>query len=84
MNVSKLQLLVLEMKAYLKRLEGRCGEGLFRVSRWTNTFFVGDVRDVVPDVEVLSLYFRNSSPIFAFLNAIGMRLTRISMRVRSP
>lgn len=30
------------------------------------------------------MYWSARSPIFAFLNAIGMRLTRISMRVRRP
>jgi hypothetical protein len=28
--------------------------------------------------------FENSAPMFARLNAMGIRLTRISIRVRSP
>jgi hypothetical protein len=31
-----------------------------------------------------SVYFKSISPMFVFRSAIGMRLTRISIRVRSP
>ena len=75
---------------YLDRLAGRCGEGLVRIcSRCKIAFtggwgLVGNVGATKADFEVLSAYFSSRSPMFVFRNAIGIRLTRISIRVRSP
>jgi hypothetical protein len=77
--------------AYLCRFLPEWGDRLAReVLCSGNKFFVdasiftGDAAAVRVDFEVLSLCFKSSSPIFARRSVIGIRLTLISIRVRSP
>jgi hypothetical protein len=94
--ISLLVLLVTKRKqggqgAYLCRFLPEWGDGLAReLLRSDIKFFVGDlifagdVDAVGADFEAFSLCFKSKSPIFARRSAIGIRLTLISIRVRSP
>jgi hypothetical protein len=77
-------------ETYLKRFAGRCSEGLpcfcsRRVRLFAGNWdLAGDVRAAALDCVVVSLYFKNNSPIVVCRRAVGMRLTRISIRARKP
>ena len=76
--------------AYLIRFGARCGDGLAREllcsawSRFLRGELIFSIREVVAAGLDCSLYFVYRSPIFALRNAIGIRLTLISIRVLSP
>jgi len=74
----------------LIRFGARCGDGLAREllcsawSRFLRGELIFSIREVVAAGLDCSLYFVYRSPIFALRNAIGIRLTLISIRVLSP
>ena len=76
--------------ANLIRFGARCGDGLARellcsaCSRFLRGELIFSVREVVATGLDCSLYFVYRSPIFALRNAIGIRLTLISIRVLNP
>lgn len=72
---------------YLRRFAARCGDGLRREEfcEACNRLFCGElIFDDAAASLAFSLYLINRSPIFARRRAMGMRLTRISIRVFSP
>ena len=76
-------------KTYLRRFCGLCGDGLALSFEACAKVFAGDFamdRDVVATTGfgAGTLYFASKSPILAFLKAIGILLTLISIRVRIP
>lgn len=74
----------------LMRFGARCGDGLARellcsaCSRFLCGELIFSVREAVAAGLDVSLYFMDRSPIFARRNAIGIRLTLISIRVLNP
>lgn len=72
---------------YLMRFGARWGDGLARerLCSACNRFFRGELSSFARDAAVDGpLYFRWRSPIRDRRKAIGIRLTRISIRVRKP